>query len=124
MMKDINHKREWSVGLDGLRFYSRIGVFEQERRVGNEFSVDVEVRFSRGGDISDDLSATVSYADLYDIVKVMMGESCLLLETMCERIAAAIQTRWPDLDGGRVRIRKCTPPIAGCDGSSYCELRF
>lgn len=115
---------EWSVGLDGLRFYSRIGVYEQERVAGNEFSVDLEVRFARHGDIADNLSLTVSYADLYEIVKVKMGECCMLLETVCERIAAEIRSRWPELSGGRVRIRKCTPPISGCDGSSYCELRF
>lgn len=113
-----------SVRLDAVRFVASHGVFEQEAAVGNDFVVDMEVRYLSDLDTmaSDDLTHTVSYADLYAIVKQQMATRCALLETVAARIISCVYTRWPNIIETRVSIRKVSPPIAGIDGSSSVEL--
>ena len=55
-----------TITLDSLRFYAYHGVGAQERVVGNEFEVTVSVEIPPV--YTDDLSATVSYADIAAIV--------------------------------------------------------
>lgn len=70
------------IRLNGLRFYSRIGVFDQERSVGNEFRVDLTAVADASGFRSENLDTTVSYADIYDVVAEAMRREWLLLESV------------------------------------------
>ena len=67
IMTHPRHKDLMTITLDSLRFYAYHGVGAQERVVGNDFEVTVS------GDIdpiyTDNLDATVSYADIAAVVK-------------------------------------------------------
>lgn len=112
------------VSLIGQRFYSRIGVFEQERKVGNEFLVDLWVEYEAGRFRYEDLSSGVSYADLYAEVKACMDEERLLLESICISLRDVILQKWPFIREGYVRIVKVSPPVSGMEGSCGVELNF
>ena len=63
---------EWAldrIALSGLRAVGYHGVFDFERREGQEFVVDVVLDVdTRVAALSDDLSDTVNYADVADAV--------------------------------------------------------
>ena len=112
------------IRLTDLRFFSRIGVFEQERKVGNEFRLNLEVEIDASGFREEDLSTSLSYAEIYQEVKGIMTKEWLLLETVSVRIAEVLKQRWPSILSGTVRIEKLTPPIAGIDGHCGIDYRF
>ena len=111
-----------TIQLTDLRFYGYHGVMPLEAQVGNEFGVDVELDIPAHGleqmvsENKEDLELTISYADVFDIVKEEMGRRCELLETLAIRTARRITDKWPRIIGGRLRITKIAPPIPGCNG--------
>lgn len=112
------------ISLDHLRMFARIGVFEQEREVGNEFILNVRVRIEADRFRNDTVNDTVSYAEIYDEVKAVMTEPHQLLETVAYGIGERLHTRWPEITGGEVSITKSVPPIAGFDGSASVTYFF
>ncbi len=102
--------------LSGLRFNSRIGVYEQERKVGNEYVVDVTVSYD-----AEDLSTSVSYADIYEEIKMEMHRERRLLESVALSISQRISGRWGFVDEISVRIVKTAPPINGIVGDCGIE---
>lgn len=123
MNANHNPGRELRIALTDLRFMARHGVFEQERKVGNEFIVDLEVTIPEPQP-NDDLAATVSYADLYEIVREEMAMPRQLLETVASTIADHILHDFPIVCKGSVSICKSTPPIPGITGSAKITLFF
>lgn len=119
----------FTVELRDVKVFARHGVMDQERRVGNDFSVSVSLRFDAAGFIkasqvaSDGcslLDQTVNYAVLADIIRREMAVPSALLESVALRIAAAVRTSIAvPLLGGRVEIVKQTPPLGlKCGGAS------
>lgn len=117
--------REFEIALTDLRFYARHGVFEQENRIGNEFLVTVRVRIPAEDNIKEDsLDSTVSYVDMFQIVREEMEKPRKLLETVAASIEKKFRMRWPSIRSGSITICKSTPPIAHISGSSEVTLFF
>ena len=78
-----------TVTLAGISAIGHHGVFEHERRDGQTFVVDVELRVpTRAAAASDDLADTVDYGQVAaDIVAVIQGEPRNLIETVAAEIA-------------------------------------
>ena len=76
--------------LRGLTVRGRHGVFDVERREGQDFVVDVALELdTRIAAASDDVADTVHYGDLATaVVAIVEGEPVNLLETLAGRIAA------------------------------------
>lgn len=82
------------ITLTGVRAFGRHGVFEEERREGQEFVVDVTlyVRTAQAA-ASDDLADTVNYGAVAErIVELVGGEPVNLIEGVAARIAADLLT--------------------------------
>ncbi len=78
------------IRLTGLRVRGHHGVFDFERRDGQDFVVDValELALDRAGR-SDDLTETVHYGELAEgLAAVIAGEPVNLLETLATRLVA------------------------------------
>ena len=77
------------ISLTGLRVRGHHGVFEFERRDGQEFVVDVVLEVSTAAAAaSDALSDTVDYGDLAQrLAAAVAGEPVNLLETLVARLA-------------------------------------
>jgi dihydroneopterin aldolase len=100
--------------LHGAHFFARHGVSDEERRIGGRFVVDVELvcDLARAGK-SDQLTDTISYAQLHDVLReIVEGESFQLVETLAETIAQKILGVFP-ADAVTVRVKKQPPPIEG-----------
>lgn len=110
--------------LRDLGFYGYHGVFEQEATLGQRFYVDLEL----GGDLSrpartDELEGSVSYGDVYDVVKAAFeGRRMKLIEAVAQNIVDALFAGFPMLDWIIIRIRKPEAPIAMVRGEAAIEL--
>lgn len=100
------------ITLTGLRVFGRHGVYDEERRVGQDFVVDVTLRLdTRRAAATDDVADTVHYGELAEqIAAIVGGEPVDLLETLAARIADQVLTA--DLvDSVRVTVHKPYAPI-------------
>jgi dihydroneopterin aldolase len=102
-----------------MRLHAYHGVLEQERRVGNDYVMNVRVRYplDRACE-SDDVSDTLSYAELANIVRQEMAVSSKLLENVAQRICNAAIREYPETESVSIDIKKIAPPMsADCDGA-------
>lgn len=115
----------FEISIENARFLAYHGVFHQENRVGNTFDVSAKVTTPVSSQIkNDELGATISYADLYELIKAEMTKPSRLLEHVCLRIATEIKTKWPYVQSGEIKIVKLQPPISGCTGSAAVKIFF
>lgn len=111
--------------LRDVRFHAHHGVFEQERTVGNEFSVNLRVSVEQTSGMADDnLEGTLSYADLYDAVAAEMAVPSRLLEHLAIRTVSRLRKDFPQILSGEIEITKIAPPIPGMRGEAGVALRF
>lgn len=107
------------IHLKKLRFHAFIGVGAQERLTGNDFEVDLRLQT----DVSvamktDDVTNTVSYAEAYDEVALVMSEPCNLVENAAFKMAERMMKRWPQIAAVDIKLIKINPPMgADCDGA-------
>ena len=114
-----------SIFLDEVRFHAFHGVMPQERAVGADFTVWLKVGydFVKAAE-SDELIDTISYADLYEVVKAEMEKPSQLLEHVALRIVKAVVARWPRIDTIDLRLAKDNPPMgADCKGAGV-EIHY
>ena len=114
-----------SIFLDDVRFHAFHGVMPQERAVGADFTVSLNVGydFVKAAE-NDDLMDTISYADLYEVVKAEMDKPSKLLEHVALRIVKAVAARWPRIDTIDLRLAKDNPPMgADCKGAGV-EIHY
>lgn len=82
------------IELRGLRVRGHHGVFDFERRDGQEFVVDVTVWLDLApAAATDDLTRTVHYGELAErVAAIVAGPPCDLIETVAVRIADDVIT--------------------------------
>ena len=78
------------ISLHGLRVRGNHGVYDFERRDGQDFVVDVELELDLAkAAASDDVADTVHYGELAGrLVEVIAGDPVNLIETLADRLAA------------------------------------
>jgi dihydroneopterin aldolase len=105
---------ETFIELEQVRFHALHGVMPQERIVGNAFEVNLRVKTNFEAALSDDcLDNTISYADLYEVVKAEMMQPSALIEHVAGRILRALTERWPAVEAVWLKVSKLNPPIPG-----------
>ncbi|MCS6923179.1 MAG: dihydroneopterin aldolase [Fimbriimonadales bacterium] len=98
--------------VEGIEFYGYHGVPDAEQQIGHRYRVDltVDIDLSAAGR-TDDLSQTVSYGDLARLViQIGTTQQVRLLETLAERMCAAILERFPAIQRVELRLAKRLPP--------------
>ena len=105
--------------LRNMRFHAYHGVLEQEQTVGNDYLVNLTVDYDFSCAVkTDELSGTVSYADLFELVKEEMAKPSKLLEHVAGRIGKRIFSEYPSIEKMQLSITKVNPPMgADCDGA-------
>ena len=100
------------ITLTGLTVFGRHGVYDFEKRDGQEFVVDLTVWLDLvQAAATDDLSATVDYGVLARLAAdVVGGSSRDLIETVGAEIADTVMTRFP-VHAVEVTIHKPSAPI-------------
>lgn len=79
------------ITLTGLTVFGYHGVFDFERRQGQEFVIDLTLQLPLAeAAASDDVVDTVHYGELADrVAAIVSGEPVDLIETLAQRIADA-----------------------------------
>jgi dihydroneopterin aldolase len=108
---------EFTIELKQLYFFSFHGLYEEEKKVGSEFVVDLFAKYYPGHGTLTSIEETVNYAALYEIVKAEMGQPKDLLETVAQSVAEKINQSFPLIKEIEIRIEKKNPPIDGFSGS-------
>ncbi len=98
--------------LTGLRATGYHGVFDHERRDGQEFVVDVAVSADLSTAAkSDDLGNTLHYGVLAEqVVAAIERDPVDLIETLAERIAQLV-LEYPAAESVTVTVHKPSAPI-------------
>ena len=107
------------ITLHQVRCFARHGVMAQEREVGGWFRVTLRVGYPLAqAMLSDEVSDTLNYAVLYDLLKREMAQPSNLLEHMAQRIATAVETTFPLVTSIDLTLTKLNPPMgADCEGA-------
>lgn len=111
--------------LDNVRFFAYHGVGEQEREVGNEFVVNLRLKvdIARAAE-TDDVTHTVSYADVYEHVKAEMDIPSNLLENVCGRIVKRLFRAFPAVKGIELKLAKRNPPMGADMDAAGVEVHY
>lgn len=110
--------------FEKMQFYAYHGVFEEEKKLGQKFEVDVELflNLEKAGQ-SDCIEDTVNYAEVYYAVnELVTGPKKKLLESLAQSIADQLLERFP-IEEVIIRVRKLQPPIPGHLQSVTVEIK-
>lgn len=100
------------ITLRGIRAVGFHGVYEHERREGQEFIADVELELSLAeAAASDDVADTVHYGELAEkVAAILSGTPADLLETVADRVVRAALA-FDRVDAVSVTVHKPQAPI-------------
>lgn len=101
------------IELKGLKVRGTHGVFDHEKRDGQEFLVDLVLwtDFTAAA-ASDDLADTVDYGALALYARdIVAGPACDLIETVASRIADGVMEMAPGAHAVEVTLHKPQAPI-------------
>jgi len=100
------------IALTGIRVFGRHGVYDDERRDGQDFVVDVTMHVdTRRAAATDDVADTVHYGEIAEqIAAIVGGEPVNLLETLAARIAERLLES-SKISAVRVTVHKPHAPI-------------
>ena len=98
--------------ITGIRGRGNHGVFDHERRDGQEFAVDLTLYLAPSNAAhSDELTDTVDYGAVSQVVfDRIVGEPVSLIETLAELIASDVLTI-PGIEEVEVTVHKPQAPI-------------
>ncbi|MEL6391427.1 MAG: dihydroneopterin aldolase [Bacteroidota bacterium] len=136
-----------SISLEDVRFYMPYGFYEEERKSGNEFRIDVtvETNIQKAAD-RDLLGQTVNYGTIYYLVKTEFkkvtqaaearlesyrnaqglgqdyDEPSFLLESAAYLMAKRIKGHFEEVKSVRLKLSKINPPVGGRVGAAAVEI--
>ncbi len=113
------------IALEGIKIYAYHGVYPEERKKGTHFVVDVYIETKSGIEgKSDDLSHTIDYSKVYELILEVMSKPVNLLETLVELIGWKILENQPMAAQVDVRVSKEKPLAMEKCTRAYVEASF
>ncbi len=99
--------------LHRMEYYGYHGVFEEERKLGQRFYVDLELELDlQEAGTRDDLTLTVNYAEVHFLVKkIVETKSFKLIEALAEHIATSVLDTYTVINAVTVKVTKPHPPF-------------
>ncbi|OAB43467.1 dihydroneopterin aldolase [Paenibacillus antarcticus] len=96
-----------------MEYYGYHGVFEEERRLGQRYYIDLELDMDlREAGEQDDLTKTINYADIHVLVKgIVENKSFQLIEALGEAIASSLLDTYTRINALTVKVTKPHPPF-------------
>ncbi|MCE3279464.1 MAG: folB [Bacteroidetes bacterium] len=100
--------------VEGISVYAYHGCLEEEAKIGCNYLVDVtmETDFTEAAK-TDDLSKTIDYVTVYNIVKKQMAIRSKLIEMVGQRIVDELKKELRALKKIEVKVTKLNPPMNG-----------
>jgi dihydroneopterin aldolase len=100
--------------LTGIHGFGYHGLFEQERKDGQDFFVDLTLTVDlNAASQSDAIADTVNYAEITDlVVEEISSNPVNLIEKLAARIAERVLNQHPKVDSATVTVHKPQAPVA------------
>lgn len=102
-----------TITLETMKFHAFHGVMNEERIIGGSFLADISYTINTTATETDDVKDTISYADIYNLVKDEMMKPSQLIEHVAGRIIKTIGHQFPQIEKLTVKISKQNPPVNG-----------
>ena len=103
--------------IKNIKLWARVGVLQEERELGQLFSLDVFLWADfKNCTQNDDIKSTVDYSKLVEILKYQSKKiCCFTIEKYSNEILKIIEEEF-QLSRIKIILTKCKPPITGFDG--------
>lgn len=102
------------IKVHGIRTFSFHGCLEEEKIIGGNYIVNVELECDfKTAAKQDDLSKTIDYVAVKEIVVRQMSIRSKLIESVAYNIVHEIKKNFSMANNCRVEIKKINPPIDG-----------
>ncbi|MGL5329601.1 MAG: dihydroneopterin aldolase [Peptostreptococcaceae bacterium] len=111
--------------MKNLGFYGYHGLLKEEAILGQKFFLDIELDVNtKEAGLTDDMTKSVSYADVYEVVKeIVQNKRFNLLEALAENIAKEVLEQFDLVKGIMVRVKKPEAPVNGIYDYFGVEIR-
>lgn len=102
------------IEVSGIEVFAYHGCMNEESVLGGKYIVDAKLTtdFSESAQ-SDELSDTIDYVQVRNIVVEEMAIRSKLIEHVAHRIMTRFKSEFKTLISARVKVRKLNPPIQG-----------
>lgn len=105
---------EYRIVLQRMEFHAFHGCYELERKVGNRFTVDVEITTDLGDVAAEDsVEKAVNYLTVYEVVRKEMARTQCTIERVALNIIDAIRAGFPQVRHVKCTVSKLAPPLGG-----------
>jgi dihydroneopterin aldolase len=110
------------ISLNKLLFVGYHGLYPEEKKLGNNYSVEIDIDFTPKEGVIDQLDQTIDYVHVYAIVKKWMEIPTPLLETLVGKIADDILSSQALANKVFVKITKLHLPISSFEGNVSVKI--
>jgi dihydroneopterin aldolase len=100
------------LSLNGLKFNSKIGVYDFEKLNGNEFIINISLNIDNNN-FDDHIKKALDYELVYGIIELVMNKSFNLIETAAYEISKNIYLEFDQISSSTIEIIKLKPKIKG-----------
>ena len=109
-----------TIGFERMKFHAPVGVFPEEKTLGNEIEIEMKIHIPNG-DVNDKLKETIDYSEIYDVIASVMKEEMDLLETVADRVVEALSQKFTSAQKIWIKVAKLNPPLPARIGKSFIE---
>jgi dihydroneopterin aldolase len=112
------------IGIIGMQFYAYHGYYKEERHLGGNYVVDVEIdsdMIDRAA-ADDQLNETINYESVYRIVKEQMSARSKLIEHVAKLTLDDLGAHFKNVKHLKIRVTKTNPPMQGNVDRVFVEL--
>lgn len=112
------------VSLKEMKLFGCTGCLPEEKKNGQYFYVSIDMLFKDiRGAVTDELSDTVNYADVYKIAETIVSKSRFdLIEHLAYEIGRTVIASYDSIDAVKVLVRKPDAPVDGQFDSMETEI--
>jgi dihydroneopterin aldolase len=104
--------------INNIQIYAYHGCLTEEAVIGGNYVVDVTITTDfEEASRTDELSKTVDYCRVFEIVEREMKQRSRLIEHVAKRIIVSLRREIPGIEKAEVRLTKIAPPVNGPVGS-------
>ena len=102
------------ITLENMEFHAYHGCLEHEKTLGNTFIVTLTMDLDTTlAGKSDELSDTLNYQLVYDVVKQEMEIPSKLIEHVGQRIVEKVCSSFIQITTLKLKLSKLNPPLGG-----------
>lgn len=103
-----------TIELENMEFRAGHGCYDLEKIVGNRFLVNVSI-VAEVEDAAehDDLTKSINYLKVYEIVAEQMSITSNILENVTKRIIDVLYSAFPEIVKITAKVSKLAPPLGG-----------